>query len=820
MSVGSGRIAMMDEGGPMDDSRARTHIVMVVDNEVTGDGRVIRSARSAAKAGYRVTVVGINRRTGIGSAAIDGLTVLRFPVEYTLFDGSRARDAAYVAKAMRRAEVRLARHRVHKLEAPRYRDSAVARLWKTAVRKTSGLLTRSTQQHALSAQERGTSRLAGLRSYTERQVAWRLPGLMFPRTGALLFDFERALVDGVVALEPDILHVHDAALLPMATTAAAHLDRAGRPTAVVYDAHEWWRGRRDSSSQQLGIRDAEARYARRADAVVAVNSRIADQHRADAGERPIVVVPNGPSSDVLPAQDRLDARSELGLSPETPLLVYSGGVNRERGVEDVIDALALMPDVHLLIVCNAPARRVAELTERSVSAGVDLRVHVRPYVEAASVPWYVASADIGLCPLRRTPNHDSAIATKLAEYTIAGLPLVVSDCPAQAEFVRHHGVGEVHRAGDPADIAAAVQRALAQRAAGEYQASPEFVGSLTWEAHEHHLWEVYASLAVQHVPAPARARVGIRAVSGTNAPGRLIARRGDGVIALDRARSAADGSARVRHVGELDVVVLEGSAPLLGPLTTDLEAEIQLLAHLGPTVVAVAAGTDIAGPFDFEELSPEADAAQWGKRRRRHHQDVADACKAAFTALGERALVLDLEHLGRLPAASWIPRSSAPEAFERPVPETDRTEPLRVHVGVDHESPRWIAATATLAGLAAEGRLVLVDSISAAQVVVGDVANGGYRDFEVEALASGRVVVGHVDDAARRVLPSIPIVEADMESIGEAVRSLADDRTRLAELALESREFARTWHDGTLSDRVLDDAIAGRVVETRELRPQ
>ena len=48
---------------------------------------------------------------------------------------------------------------------------------------------------------------------------------------------------------------------------------------------------------------------------------------------------------------------------------------------------------------------------------------------------------VGLCVLRKTPNHVNALAIKLFEYMAAGIPIVCSNFPLWVEIVEKNGCG-------------------------------------------------------------------------------------------------------------------------------------------------------------------------------------------------------------------------------------------------------------------------------------------------------------------------------------------------------------------------------------------
>src|SRR5207302_9640069 len=97
--------------------------------------------------------------------------------------------------------------------------------------------------------------------------------------------------------------------------------------------------------------------------------------RADyrLGATPTVVL-NAPT-DVAPVPDAPSVREAAGVDDGTPLLVYSGNLTPVRGVEAMIDALALLPaDVHLALVVPHQINVYGQsLLDRATEAGTSSR---------------------------------------------------------------------------------------------------------------------------------------------------------------------------------------------------------------------------------------------------------------------------------------------------------------------------------------------------------------------------------------------------------------------------------------------------------------
>ncbi|EWM64148.1 group 1 family glycosyl transferase [Micromonospora sp. M42] len=339
-------------------------------------------------------------------------------------------------------------------------------------------------------------------SSTPRSVFWRarLRDGAWRRLEPGLWDYERVAGPVVDDLRPDLIHAHDFRMLGVAARAVDRARAAGRDVKLVWDAHEWLPGarpRRDNARWLPAHLGYVREYVGHADAVVTVSDTLADLLVRDHAlpERPTVIL-NAPIAATTETSAP-DLRKRCGLPPDTPLLVYSGAMAVQRGVDTVVEALPLLPGAHLaLVVADPAAAYVRQVVARAARHGVGDRVHVLPYVPHRQLVAFLATADIGLIPLHHWPNHEIALITKFFEYAHARLPIVVSDVRTMAETVRATGQGEVFRARDAADLARAVRAVLADparyRAAYEGEDSP--LPGWTWEAQAERLDVLYRRL--------------------------------------------------------------------------------------------------------------------------------------------------------------------------------------------------------------------------------------------------------------------------------------------------------------------------------------
>ena len=491
------------------DEVGRRHVVVVVPNRITGDSRVIKTALAAARAGWRVTLLGQGRRRR-QETRLGPVRVVRVPINRPHHDAyeqglrvvtTRRHPLAYTGPTQARAAgERLGRHIARRRAGAEgaARDIAEAEL----------LLRRVLNRARRWCAGRETVRTPDV---PLDQVDWR-------RDWPILVDWEQTFGPVIEELEPDLVHANDAIMIGVAAQAVRRLRERGRQVAWIYDAHEHvsavdW----GTPLRSAAFRAYEREFIREADAVVTVSPEIAEALRTEHGlaEAP-VVVRNAPVQHVdTKGTPRL--RDVVGAGPDVPLIVYSGYVEPRRGLVTVVEALPLMPEVRLVLVTSAVpdgGGPLGDVMAAARAAGVADRVLLAPYVEPYQVPAYLASADLGLFPGLRYANQENSLPTKLPEYLHAGLPLVVSDLRTMAEFARSHGVGEVFTAGDPASLAEAVGRVLADPARYRRNITDPLLDDLSWERQAVTLTDLYARLT-GHRPQPVADPVGWNVVETT-----------------------------------------------------------------------------------------------------------------------------------------------------------------------------------------------------------------------------------------------------------------------------------------------------------------
>lgn len=260
----------------------------------------------------------------------------------------------------------------------------------------------------------------------------------------------RALYHAAARVDASLFVANDWNTLPV----AARLAR-DRRAKYAYDTHEYAVEERADRLRWRVIwppflRALERRYIADAAWVSTVSDGIADLLRSDyaLAVRP-TVVRNVPPYAEMPHRP----------TGRTVTVLFHGGLQRDRGLEQLIDSVgAWRPDRRLVIRGNGEASYVARLRARATEPTVRDRIDFEPAVAREEV---VSTAnktgDIGIHPMPMVSRQTRfALPNKFFEYTAAGLALCVLAGSEMSTLVEAHGSGHVIHESSPSGIAAAV----------------------------------------------------------------------------------------------------------------------------------------------------------------------------------------------------------------------------------------------------------------------------------------------------------------------------------------------------------------------------
>ncbi len=295
----------------------------------------------------------------------------------------------------------------------------------------------------------------------------------------------------------DIYHFHDPELL----LAGLLLKMLGK--RVIYDVHEdlprqmltkYWIPAWSRRLLSCIVERLENFAARWMDGVVAVTPTIARRFNP----RKTVIVCNYPRLEDF-------ASSEVSSYSDRPANVaYVGGISRERGSVEMIQAMSFLPkekNVRLKLGGSVdPPKLENELKSLSGFENTDLL----GFLSQRSVSRLLAEVRVGLVVLHPTHNYVDAFPVKLFEYMAAGLPVVASDFPLWKEIVGSSSCGLLVDPMDPRAIADAIQWLLTHPEEAEKMGEQGRKAAFTrynWESEERKLFDFYCKILGADIPA-------------------------------------------------------------------------------------------------------------------------------------------------------------------------------------------------------------------------------------------------------------------------------------------------------------------------------
>jgi len=315
------------------------------------------------------------------------------------------------------------------------------------------------------------------------------------RFGYLAFAAGRAFGRG----RADVLMTRDLGVASM----LLRLPPAMRPP-VVYESHGYApevaaalpalvaTAVRPSAWKLRRLADREARVWHGANGYVTITAGLAEDLAARLGSRErLAVIPDG-------ARMTRTLEGADFEPPAHPVVAYSGHLYAWKGVDVLLQALALLAGTQGLVVGGHPEEPdLARLKSLAARLGIAERVTFTGIVLPRDVAERLRSAAV-----LALPNPASAISTrftsplKLFEYMAAGRAIVASDLPSIREVLRDGENALLVPPGDAASLATAIQRllddrVLAARLAGAaFAAMPEYSWSRRAEKLERLFTEV------------------------------------------------------------------------------------------------------------------------------------------------------------------------------------------------------------------------------------------------------------------------------------------------------------------------------------------
>ena len=130
-----------------------------------------------------------------------------------------------------------------------------------------------------------------------------------------------------------------------------------------------------------------------------------------------------------------EAKRQVGIAGDRKTVVYTGRLNRKKGLDLVIAAAKELPDM-LFVLVGSQGSGPIEAMSRSLS-----NVRIVPWQSPDALAPYIFAADVLLIPPSSKPltqYGSTVLPLKLFLYMASGRPILAGNTPDVAEILRHN----------------------------------------------------------------------------------------------------------------------------------------------------------------------------------------------------------------------------------------------------------------------------------------------------------------------------------------------------------------------------------------------
>ena len=239
------------------------------------------------------------------------------------------------------------------------------------------------------------------------------------------------------------------------TLLANYLVSKLKKVPLVFDSHEYFTGVPELKGRSFVTwvwKIVEKKIFPRLKYVMTVSDSVAEQYEKEYVIKPVVI------RNCSQFSGKIDAllRSDLGIKEDHLLLVFQGGgINIDKGGEELIDAIGITENISLLVVGSGDVLPV--MMKRAEELNLSDRVKFIPKMPWIEMMRYTKSADAGLCIEKDTNlNYRFSLPNKLFDYISAGIAVIASGLPEVREVVEGYDCGIIIPAVTPEEISKAI----------------------------------------------------------------------------------------------------------------------------------------------------------------------------------------------------------------------------------------------------------------------------------------------------------------------------------------------------------------------------
>lgn len=312
------------------------------------------------------------------------------------------------------------------------------------------------------------------------------------------YDFYRRALEWSKAHPADAYHCHDLNTLKIGIEL-----KKQQKTLLVYDSHELYlhknRIMKPGRIKQYILEGIEREGMKMADRVITVGACIADWMADKYSTATPEVILNAPKYKEANegVKDGVSLRNALDIPQEKFLLIYSGGITFNRGLENVIKAVSQIEDIYFVMLGYGTDDYMNSLRALIKSEKAGHKISFYGPVPHAEVASYLASADCGIAPIMNIClSYYFCAPNKLFEFVQARLPVLASNFPEMQKVVDDNDIGLTF---EPADVQSIVNAILSMKENDEkrdyYRGNTHSAAmNYNWRVEEEKLRAIYSKL--------------------------------------------------------------------------------------------------------------------------------------------------------------------------------------------------------------------------------------------------------------------------------------------------------------------------------------
>jgi glycosyltransferase involved in cell wall biosynthesis len=307
--------------------------------------------------------------------------------------------------------------------------------------------------------------------------------------GVLLYaEFMLKLFFRLLSKKPDVFLAND-----LDTLLPNFLISRLKNKKLVYDSHEYFTGvpeLQNNSFKKNIWKGLESLILPKIKLAYTVNQSIADLYHSQYGIK-MKVVRNVP---VL--ENRPEKMEMLYPENKTILLLQGAGINEERGAEELVEGMSLLPDNYKLYFIGSGTvwNKLKEMTDR---LNLNEKIEFIEKIPFSKLRDYTRQAHLGLSLDKPSClNYKLSLPNKVFDYIHAGIPVLSSSVAEVKNIIDGFEVGITIKDVTPAYIAKAIENVFSNPALYNCWKENTYKAAeiLCWQKEEKVLEEIFSSL--------------------------------------------------------------------------------------------------------------------------------------------------------------------------------------------------------------------------------------------------------------------------------------------------------------------------------------